>query len=251
MAGRPMTKGQSQPRILPNNPLTGIEQCQQCMIRNTVSQSWRLGRAVSLARHKANLGNLGPVLVDTLGGPSTAKVLFSGKITEVNRTMYKGHSVGEVVIQALQVEEEDEEDEATPREKYEGVLKSECHIPRRGGVTGEAVNASPPPRPLPLPTSSHGIRHRHPSPTLPLGFDQDEVDAYDYQYHSKMKTSSSSIPFPAANPPSSLVSQTSSRFSTLGLAKLWVFPTTSMVSASSSWPSLPHLSGPTHPEASN
>lgn len=97
------------------------------MIRNTVSQSWRLGRAVSLARYKANLGNLGPVLVEALGGSSTAKVLFSGKITEVNRTMYKGHSVGEVVIQALQVEEEEEEDPSNPKERYEGTLKSESN----------------------------------------------------------------------------------------------------------------------------
>jgi DUF917 family protein len=95
------------------------------MIRNTVSQSWRLGRAIALARYKANLGNLGPVLVDTLGGKKTAKVLFSGKIVEVNRSMYKGHSVGEVVIQALHIEEEEEEDQTHPKERFEGKISSE------------------------------------------------------------------------------------------------------------------------------
>jgi len=109
IAGRPLTK----------------PQVQQCLIRNTVSQAWRIGREVALARHKANLGNLGPVLVEALGGAKTAKVLFSGKIMEVNRKLHKGHSVGEVVIQALQAEEEEEEDPANPQRRFEGMMTSE------------------------------------------------------------------------------------------------------------------------------
>lgn len=107
-AGRPLTK----------------PQVQQCLIRNTVSQSWRIGRAVALARLKANLGNLGPVLVDALGGPTSAKVLFSGKIMEVNRKLYKGHSVGEVVIQALQADEEEDGDPSSPKQRFRGVMTS-------------------------------------------------------------------------------------------------------------------------------
>lgn len=95
------------------------------MIRNTVSQSWHIGREVAPARQKANLGNLGPVLVEALGGSKTAKVLFSGKIMEVNRKLVKGHSVGEVVIQALHAEEEKEEDLANPKLRFEGKMTSE------------------------------------------------------------------------------------------------------------------------------
>jgi DUF917 family protein len=100
-------------------------QVQQCLIRNTVSQAWRIGREVALARHKANLGNLGPVLVDACGGTRAAKVLFSGKIMEVNRKLHKGHSVGEVVIQALRAEEEEEEDLMKPKQRFEGMMTSE------------------------------------------------------------------------------------------------------------------------------
>ena len=109
IAGRPLTK----------------PQVQQCMIRNTVSQAWRLGREVALARQKANLGNLSPVLVEALGGSRTANLLFSGKIMEVNRKLRRGHSVGEVVIQALQAEEEEEEDLANPKPQFEGTMTSE------------------------------------------------------------------------------------------------------------------------------
>jgi len=113
-AGRPLTK----------------PQVQQCLIRNTLSQSWRIGREVALARLKANLGNLGPVLVEALGGPKAAKVLFSGKIMEVNRKLYKGHSVGEVVIQALQADEEEDEDPASPRQRFHGTMTSESSSKR-------------------------------------------------------------------------------------------------------------------------
>ena len=115
-AGRPLTK----------------PQVQQCLIRNTLSQSWRIGREVALARLKANLGNLGPVLVEALGGPKAAKVLFSGKIMEVNRKLYKGHSVGEVVIQALQADEEEDEDPARPRQRFHGTMTSEFSSKREG-----------------------------------------------------------------------------------------------------------------------
>ena len=121
-----------------------------------------LYRAVSLARHKANLGNLGSVLVEALGGSSTAKVLFSGKITEVNRTMYKGHSVGEVVIQALQVEEEEEEDPSNPKERYEGTLKSKSIDEERRRVK---VKKEDLPTHLKMPTTCRRIPSSRPKYT--------------------------------------------------------------------------------------
>ena len=102
-------------------PLTK-PQCEQMMIKNTVSQAWRLGRAVALANKTASIGRIGSILVDAVGGSGAAKVLFSGKITEVGRRIHKGHSYGEVVIEALAVEDEEEQDADVQR--YSGSLKS-------------------------------------------------------------------------------------------------------------------------------
>jgi DUF917 family protein len=103
-------------------PLTKA-QCQQAMIKNTISQTWRLGRAVSLANKQSNIGKIGEILVDALGGKKTARVLFSGKVVDVSRKIFKGHSYGEIVIQALRSEEEEDGD--GPKERFEGVMKSE------------------------------------------------------------------------------------------------------------------------------
>ena len=98
--------------------------CEKSMIKNTVSQAWRLGRAVALATKQANVGNVGSVLVEALGGKETAKVLFAGKILDVGRRLYKGHTLGEVVIQALAADEEEDDDPENPRLKFAGTMKS-------------------------------------------------------------------------------------------------------------------------------
>lgn len=95
------------------------------MVKNTVSQAWRLGRAVALANKSANIGNIGSVLVDALGGKGASRVLFNGKIMEVNRRIYKGHTVGEIVVRAVSAEEEEEGDERAVKEKFEGSVTSE------------------------------------------------------------------------------------------------------------------------------
>ncbi|KAG9313373.1 hydantoinase [Chiua virens] len=75
------------------------------MIVNTVSLSWRIGRAIALARKQSNIDQIGEVIVDAVGGRKTARVLFSGKIVDVGRRLYKGHTIGEVVISALSADE--------------------------------------------------------------------------------------------------------------------------------------------------
>ena len=102
-------------------PLTKAE-CQLSMVKNTVSQSWRIGRAVALAQKQGRLGSLGSILIESMGGRKAAKVLFEGKIVDVGRRMYKGHTVGEVVIQALARDEEEEDDPEYPKEHFEGSL---------------------------------------------------------------------------------------------------------------------------------
>lgn len=105
-------------------PLTKAE-VQKAVVRNTVSQSWRLGRAVVLARKDAQIGRVGEIIVDALGGTKTARVLFAGKVTEVGRRLHKGHSHGEIVIQALAAEDEEAAD--GDQRSYQGVMKSELH----------------------------------------------------------------------------------------------------------------------------
>lgn len=105
---------------------------QKAMVKNTVSQAWRLGRAVALATKQANIGNVGRVLVDAVGGDKAAKVLFAGKIVDLGRHMHKGHTYGEITIQALATDEEEDVDPDMPRQRFEGVLKSESECSRAG-----------------------------------------------------------------------------------------------------------------------
>ncbi|KAI6168449.1 hydantoinase [Pisolithus thermaeus] len=92
---------------------------QMSMISNTVSLSWRIGRAIALARKQSNIRQVGRIIVDAVGGSRSAKVLFSGKIADVRRRLYKGHTIGEVVITALAYENDDSSEAI---EKFTGSL---------------------------------------------------------------------------------------------------------------------------------
>jgi DUF917 family protein len=93
------------------------------MIKNTVSLSWRIGRAIALARKQSSLSRIGSILVDAVGGSNSARVLFMGKITDVRRTTYKGHTIGEVVITALTVDDDvDDDDPNHLMERFTGTL---------------------------------------------------------------------------------------------------------------------------------
>lgn len=93
------------------------------MIRNTTSLGWRLGRAVMLANKQANVGKIDQVLIEALGGPSTGRLLFAGKITHVSRRVFKGHTVGDMTIGALAPDDEEDVDSSRPR--FEGTLTGE------------------------------------------------------------------------------------------------------------------------------
>jgi DUF917 family protein len=93
------------------------------MIKNTVSLSWRIGRAISLARKQSSLSRIGSILVDAVGGSNSARVLFMGKITDVRRSLYKGHTIGELIITALTVDDDvDDDDPNHPMERFTGTL---------------------------------------------------------------------------------------------------------------------------------
>lgn len=100
-----------------NPPLTA-EFCVTAMIKNTLSLSWRIGRAVMLANQEARIGQIGEIVVDAAGGHSGGKVIFVGKIVDVSRRVHKGHTIGEVIIAPLPADNGDDPG-------YQGLLKSE------------------------------------------------------------------------------------------------------------------------------
>lgn len=67
-------------------------------VLNTYSQAWRIGRAIHRARLSNSISSVPSRLIQELGGPHTARLLFRGKIIAVERQLIKGHSYGEVVI---------------------------------------------------------------------------------------------------------------------------------------------------------
>ncbi|THH13801.1 hypothetical protein EW146_g6457 [Bondarzewia mesenterica] len=89
------------------------------VVENTISLAWRIGRTVALCRARNEIDSVADVIIDQVGGPNSAKVLFKGKIVAVDRKMFKGHVYGEVVIAAV--------DAAVEGEKY--VFKGKMKIP--------------------------------------------------------------------------------------------------------------------------
>ncbi|KAK7466917.1 hypothetical protein VKT23_003981 [Stygiomarasmius scandens] len=83
-------------------PYTGLK-TKAYAVENTISLSWRIGRAVALCRAKNDIDNVADVIIGQVGGPEAAKVLFKGKIVNVERNTVKGHVYGEVVIAAADV----------------------------------------------------------------------------------------------------------------------------------------------------
>lgn len=108
-----------------NNPIKASS-AEQSLIRNTVSLAWRIGKAIMVANKSSQISRIGDIIIDAIGGPSTGKVLFAGKITEVRRTLYRGHTVGEVHIAATPREEEDAEN---PAQHFEGTFKIVSRLP--------------------------------------------------------------------------------------------------------------------------
>lgn len=79
-------------------PASGAEY-KRWAIRNTLSQSWRIGRAVHLARLLNNLDAMAESIIAECGGPDAAKVLWRGKVVSVRRTLRKAHLYGECIIE--------------------------------------------------------------------------------------------------------------------------------------------------------
>ncbi|KAK7044090.1 hypothetical protein VNI00_007806 [Paramarasmius palmivorus] len=83
-------------------PTTGAK-VKSWAVENTISLSWRIGRAVALCRAQNNIDYVADAIIDQVGGPEASKVLFKGKIVGVERKTVKGHVYGEVIISAADV----------------------------------------------------------------------------------------------------------------------------------------------------
>lgn len=92
-------------------------------VLNTLSLAWRIGRCIARAKKHNTISTIAEQIIEEVGGPESAKVLFRGKIIGVERRLWKGHSYGEINIQ--QIAEEEEESSIGTRKTVAtgGVLK--------------------------------------------------------------------------------------------------------------------------------
>ncbi|KAF5249131.1 hypothetical protein FANTH_5507 [Fusarium anthophilum] len=86
-------------------PVTG-EETKRWAIEHTLSQSWRIGRAVARARKENRIDNVAETIIEECGGRGAGKVLWKGKIIGVERTLRNGHVYGECLIEGADVRDE-------------------------------------------------------------------------------------------------------------------------------------------------
>ena len=89
-------------------------------VLNTMSLAWRIGRCIALSEATNTMATVAEAIVNEAGGPKSAKILFRGKITQVERRVYKGHSHGSITITGT---EEDDEGAATTAAKRMPAVK--------------------------------------------------------------------------------------------------------------------------------
>ncbi|KAI0826527.1 DUF917-domain-containing protein [Trametes gibbosa] len=78
--------------------------CVKYGVPHSVSQAWRLGRAIALCRKHNELKRIPQAILELQNGAC----LFVGKIVDVQREVRKGFTWGEVTIAPLQEEEEED-----------------------------------------------------------------------------------------------------------------------------------------------
>lgn len=85
-----------------DGPVSGAE-TKRWVVEHTISESWRIGRAVERARRENRVDQVAEEIVKEVGGSQAAKVLWKGKIVQVTRTLRMGHIYGECVIEGMDV----------------------------------------------------------------------------------------------------------------------------------------------------
>lgn len=106
-------------------PVTGAE-CKRWAVEHTISQSWRIGRAVARARRDNRIDNVAETILAECGGPEAGKVLWKGKVIGVERTLRMGHIYGELIIEGADVVDDQQStakstDDHKPQ--FQGIIK--------------------------------------------------------------------------------------------------------------------------------
>ncbi|KAK8004505.1 Maintenance of ploidy protein mob2 [Apiospora arundinis] len=86
---------------------TTAEKVGKFAVLKTVSLAWRIGRCIARAEATNTLSTVAESIVQEVGGPKSAKILFRGKIVAVERRLFKGHSHGSITIAGLIPSEEE------------------------------------------------------------------------------------------------------------------------------------------------
>lgn len=76
-------------------------------VLNTVSLAWRIGRCIALAQATNTISRVPEMIINEVGGPQSAKILFRGKIVAVERRLFKGHSYGSITVAGLSQSEQE------------------------------------------------------------------------------------------------------------------------------------------------
>ncbi|CAH0053900.1 unnamed protein product [Clonostachys solani] len=79
-------------------PVSG-KNTKKWVVENTMSLSWRIGRAVTLSRCANTIDTVAESIIAEVGGPESARVLAKGKIIGVERIVKMGHTYGEAIIE--------------------------------------------------------------------------------------------------------------------------------------------------------
>ncbi|KAI1110840.1 hydantoinase [Nemania sp. NC0429] len=103
-------------------PVSGAE-CKRWVVENTISQSWRIGRAVARARRMNQMDNVAEAIIAECGGSEAGKVLWKGKIVGVERTLRMGHVYGECIIEGMDAIDDDDSRSSLPAPRFRGLLK--------------------------------------------------------------------------------------------------------------------------------
>lgn len=78
-------------------------------VLGSVSLSWRIGRAMARAEARNSTASTAEAIVGEVGGAGSARVLFRGKISAIERTLHKGLSVGVLHVAEMPASESGEE----------------------------------------------------------------------------------------------------------------------------------------------
>lgn len=110
-------------------PVSGAE-TKRWVVEHTISESWRIGRAVERARRENRVDQVAEEIVKEVGGGRAAKVLWKGKIVGVTRTLRMGHVYGECLIEGMDVTEASSDNESGalpngnhPQGGFKGLIK--------------------------------------------------------------------------------------------------------------------------------